>query len=391
MPDRKRAVRAVRAGLGALPFALLVLASQASLAAWPTDGGDGGATIAVTTLSDSGPGSLRAALAMGGHRRIVFDVAGDIFIKTPLLILNPYVTVAGETAPSPGITILGDKIRVRTSDVILRDIRVHVGELPGHSDPGNRRGISIDKGDHGGKVENILIDHCSVAWAVDEGMDVWGSGIRNVLIRDSIIAETLRHSIHPKGAHSMGMLIGKGVQNVVVADNFFISNQYRNPVVDAGASAVVVNNLIYNPGVNAFHIYGKPHAGPTLVSVVGNLVVAGPDTHSFLRTFDHGVDPGSQVYFHDNKAVGTIAFSTKEKAGRPATQPVPFVDKPPIWFDWIKAVPVDQVAATVIAHAGARPDDRDATDKRLIDEFKTRGGAITDAPADPRLMATAHR
>ena len=64
----------------------------------------------------------------------------------------------------------------------------------------------------------------------------------------------------------------------MIEDNAFISNQYRNPVIDAGVSAVVVNNLIYNPGTNAFHIYGKPDAGPTLVSVVGNLVLAGPDT-----------------------------------------------------------------------------------------------------------------
>ena len=380
-----------RFALWALPFALLVMASARSYAEWPTTGGDGGPDVAVTTLADSGPGSLRAALSMGGRRHIVFKVGGEIFIKSPLLVLNPHLTVAGETAPSPGITILGDKVRIRTSDVILRDIRVHVGELPGHSTPGNRRGITIDKGEHGADVRNILIDHCSVAWAVDEGLDVWGAGIRNVLVRNSIIAETLRHSIHPKGTHSMGMLVGKGVQNVVIEDNFFVSNQYRNPVIDAGVSAIVVNNLIYNPGTNAFHIYGKPDAGPTLVAVVGNLVVAGPDTHAFLRSFDHGVDPGSKIYFHDNKAIGTTAFSTHEKAGKKGKDPVPWVDTPPIWFDWIKAEPVDTVAARVLANAGARPDDRDATDRRLVKDFTERGGAITDVPGDPRLAAAEHR
>ena len=379
-----------RAGLWALPFAMLTLASQASLAEWPTEGGDGGATIAVTTLADGGPGSLRAALSMGGRRHIVFKVGGEIFIKAPLTILNPNVTVAGETAPSPGITILGDKVRVRTSDVILRDIRLRVGELPGSS-PADRRGIGIDNGDHGANVSNILIDHCSVAWGIDEDIDVWGEGIRNVLIRNSIIAETLRHSIHPKGAHSMGMLIGKGVQNVVVEDNFFISNQYRNPVIDAGVSAVVVNNLIYNPGTNAFHIYGKPDAGPTLVSVVGNLVVAGPDTGKFLRSFDHGVNPGSAIYFRDNQAIGTMAFSTKELAGKEATDPVPFANKPPIWFDWIKVIPTDQLPESIAANVGARPNDRDATDRRLLKEFAERGGAIRDAPDDPRLAAAAHQ
>ena len=281
--------RPVRA-LWALPFVLLVLAGTPCRAEWPTEGGGNGPTVAVTTLADRGPGSLRAALSMGGRRNIVFKVGGEIFINSPLKIYNPYVTVAGETAPSPGISILGDKVQIRASNVILRHIRVRVGELPG-SGASARDGVSIDLGPHGASVENVLIDHCSVAWAIDEGIGVWGKGVRNVLIRNSIVAETLWHSIHPKVTHSMGMLIGKGARNVVIERNFFVSNMYRNPVIDAGATAVVVNNLIYNPGINAFHIYGKPDAGPTLVSVVGNLVVAGPDTHSFLRSFDHGVLP----------------------------------------------------------------------------------------------------
>jgi pectate lyase len=378
--------RTARAGLWALPVALLVLASRPCLAEWPTEGGDRGPDIAVTTLADSGPGSLRAALSMGGRRNIIFKVGGEIVITTPLKIYSPYVTVAGETAPSPGITILGDKLQVRASNVILRDIRVRVGELPG-SGPSARDGISIDLGPHGAKVENVLIDHCSVAWAVDEGIGVWGEGVSNVRIRNSIIAETLRRSIHPKVTHSMGMLIGKGAKNVVIEDNFFISNQYRSPVIDAGVSAVVVNNLIYNPGTNAFHIYGKPGAGPTLVSVVGNLVVAGPDTGKFLRSFDHGVDPGSKIYFRDNEAIGTTAFSLKERAGKKGKDPVPFVDKPPIWFDWIKVAASDKVAETVTANVGARPHDRDATDQRLLKEFSERGGAIRDKPGDRRLRA----
>jgi hypothetical protein len=367
----------------AVCLAVLALAAVPACAEWPTEGGDSGPDIAVTTLADSGPGSLRAALSMGGRRHIVFKVGGEIFIRSPLTILAAHVTVAGETAPAPGISILGDKLRIRASDVILRDIRIRVGELPG-SKPENRDGIGIDSGERGAGVENLLIDHCSVAWAIDEGVDIWGK-VRNVRIRDSIIAETLWHSIHPKVTHSMGMLIGEGAQNVVIERNFFVSNMYRNPVIDAGASAVVVNNLIYNPGINAFHIYGKPDGGPTLVSVVGNVVVAGPDTHDFLRSFDHGVVRGSKIYFHDNEAIGTTAFSMEEKAGKQASASVPFVDRPPIWFDWINPLPADKVAETVAARAGARPDDRDATDKRLVGAFAERGGAIRDTPGDPRL------
>ncbi|CAN5178871.1 pectate lyase [soil metagenome] len=363
---------------------LLVAASVPGQAEWPTDGGDAGDVIHVTTLADSGPGSLRAALASGGRRKVVFDIGGEIFVKSPLVIYNGHLTVAGDTAPTPGITILGDKVQVRASDVILRHVRVRVGELPG-SGASARDGISIDLGPKKAPVANITIDHCSVAWGIDEGIGIWGEGVSKVLVTHSIIAETLRASIHPKERHSMGMLVGKGARNIVIADNLFVSNQYRNPVIDAGVSAAVVNNLIYNPGINGFHIYGKPEAGPTDVSVVGNLLIAGPDTHAFLRSFDHGVNPGSRIYFHDNLAIGTKAFVTAERAGKVPTDLVPFVDAPPVWFDWLKPVPADSLEATLPAEVGARPTDRDATDRRLIAELAARGGAIRDLPGDPRL------
>lgn len=365
--------------------AALIATSGPALAEWPTAGGDDGAIIRVTTLADSGPGSLRAALATGGRRRIVFEVGGEIVLKQPLVTRSPYATIAGETAPSPGISILGDKLQIRASEIIVRDIRIRVGELPG-SNPSARDGISIDLGPNDAPVRNILIDHCSIAWAVDEGIGIWGEGVSNIRIRRTIVAETLRRSIHPKKRHSMGMLVGKGARNIVVEANLFISNEYRNPVVDAGVSAVVANNLIYNPGTSAFHVYGKPGGGPTDVSVVGNVVVAGPDTHDFLRSFDHGVDAGSRIYFHDNSAIGTKAFFAGEGAGRKGRDPVPFVDSPPIWFDWITVLPSASVPAAIARDVGARPTDRDSTDNRLLSELAAGGGAIRDTPADPRLV-----
>src|SRR5690349_22119181 len=95
-------------------FAAIIAATRAR-AEWPTEGGDKGAVIHVTSLEDAGPGTLRAALAAKNPRRIVFDVGGDIFLKSPLSIASPFVTVAGETAPAPGVTLLGDKVHIRAS------------------------------------------------------------------------------------------------------------------------------------------------------------------------------------------------------------------------------------------------------------------------------------
>lgn len=365
-------------------LALGLVAAGAARAEWPTEGGDGALTVEVTSLADAGPGSLRAALGMKQPRRIVFTVGGDIVLKRPLVIREPDVTVAGETAPSPGITILGDKLRIRTHDVIVRDIRIRVGDGKG-SDAGNRDGISIDRaGDY--RVGNILIDRCSVAWAVDESISIWGAGIADVMIRRSIVAEALSDSIHPKGKHSMGLLVGKGAHDVVVERNLFAHNVFRNPVVDAGASAVVLNNLIYNPGWSAFHVYAKKDAGPTVVSVVGNVLIAGPDSRKAFRSFPKGVNAGSRIHYDDNLAVGAEAFVLGEPNGKEKV-PVDFVDEPPIWFPWLRPLPAAKVEEAVLADVGARPWDRDETDRRIIAEVLARAGSVRDFPPDPRLHA----
>lgn len=370
----------------ARPFlvALLMALSLTCVARadWPTAGGEGGAVVRVTTLSDAGPGSLREALRKDGPRRIVFDVGGEIWLKKPLSIQKPFVTIDGETAPGPGISLIGEKVHIRTHDVILRGVRIRIGELPG-SNPSSRDGITIEPA-KGGKAGNILIERCSVSWALDENIGFWGRNITNVLIRDSIIAEALRDSIHPKGSHSMGMLVGKGSSDIVIERNLFAHNVHRNPAIDAGASAIVVNNLIYDPVYAGFQIYGKQGEGPTLVSVVGNIVIAGPDTKSNLATFAHGINSGSQIYYADNEAVGVRAFVKAARAGKDGSVEIPWADAPPLWRDEIKPLPVAKVQEAVLAGAGVRPLDE--TDRRIIDEVRGRAGRIRDTPPDTRLQ-----
>lgn len=380
-------LRNISRSVGASTTAGLVLgllAVSAAQAEWPTEGGDKGAVVEVTSLADGGPGTLRAALGQDRPRRIVFSVGGEIFLKEPLVVRHPHVTIAGETAPSPGISLIGDKLRIRTHDVIVRDIRLRVGEGPG-SNAENRDGISIDSG---GKyrVGNILIDHCSIAWAVDENVSVWGDGISDVMIRRTIVAETLSKSIHPKGEHSMGLLVGTGASDIVVERNLLAHNMFRNPLIDAGASAVVLNNVIYNPGWSGFHVYDKPKYGPTIASVVGNVLIAGPDTRPTLSSFPKGINPGSRIYYDDNLVIGTKAFDPTEPNGK-TKGPAGFVDKPPIWFPWLEPLPSSKVEDAVLADVGARPSDRDATDRRIIAEVVARTGSIKDMPPDPRLRA----
>jgi len=353
------------------------------LEASPIVGGDKGEAVKVTTLDDHGPGSLREAVERSGARLIMFKVAGTIRLESDLVVRNPFVTIAGETAPDPGITLVGEPLRIRGHDVIVRHIRVRIGSRLGHSPAQNRDGISIDGAANGSKpAYNILIDHCSISWAIDENLAIYGPGSHNIIVRDSIIAEALWHSIHPKGQHSMGLLVGPQIANALITGNLIMSNAWRNPVVSAGANAIIVNNFIYNPGKVGLHYYSRRNPSPTRVAAVGNVLVAGPDTKPMLRAFGQPVAPGSQLYYADNLVEGTRAFDTSEARQAGVN---PFIDHAPIWRRDVVPMPAGAVRASVLKSAGARPWDRDATDRRLIAEAKSGGGRIPDTAPEPGL------
>lgn len=379
---------------------------------YPTAGGAGAQVITVTSLADSGPGSFREALTANGPRIVRFAVGGEIWIKEPLQIREPFITIEGESAPSPGISIMGDKFRIRSHDVIVRNIRVRVGDLLKASDAQNRDGMSADGAEDGSDPGyNVLVENCSIAWSVDEGFQMWGLNNHDIVVRNCIIGESLAKSVHPKGGHSAGMIVGPGIKNVLIQGNLFAHNSFRNPVVSAGSSAVVLNNVIYDPGFAAFHVYGRQvkdgklsspkglidykDANPLSdmqVSVIGNVAIRGPSTSKKpLGMFhEHGLNGGAQIYLQDNLTVDMKAFddTTRPPGWDGPDAPSPFVKTPPIAVpEGVKVLPSSDVEASVLANVGARPADRDEVDKRIIEEVKTRTGKIKDHPTDDRLRS----
>ena len=119
-------------------------------------GGAGGRTISVTTLADSGPGSLREALGTSGARVITFAVAGVIDLKTPIRVNQPFVTISGQTAPSPGIQIRGETLNIGTHDVIVTHMRFRPGDATADT-PADADGLTINGGS--GEAYNVVIDH----------------------------------------------------------------------------------------------------------------------------------------------------------------------------------------------------------------------------------------
>ncbi|NNE23341.1 MAG: hypothetical protein HKN11_12105, partial [Rhizobiales bacterium] len=338
------------------------------------------AVLIVSNLADSGPGSLRVAVENQGPRVIVFTISGIIRLKSDLPITSPFITIAGQTAPSPGITIQGAKLTVLTHNVILQ----HLAFRPGTSiDPEinrNRDAVSIGRCvDCRQPTQDVRIENISASWAVDEVVGIWGNGLVRVTLRNSIISEGLKEAGHPKGNHSMGLLIGQHVQGIVVAGNLFASNMRRNPVISAGASVIVANNFIYNPGRAAIEFY----PGPLIrASLIGNVVKHGPNSKpdltaiqapkSFLRR-----SPDGLIFADDNQccAGGTNGETV-------ATNVLSFIRYAPVKSSAWEIKPSASVWPWIKSHAGSRPQDRDLVDNRIVNEVWANLGSIIDSPAD---------
>ena len=158
-----------------------------------TTGGRGGTVYHVTTLEDGDfKGTLRHAVNQRGPRTIVFDVAGNIFLNAPLRIKQDDITIAGQTAPGQGICIARHPVTIGANNVIIRYLRFRVSnEVEGEPD-----------GLGGMDRKNIIVDHCSISWSVDECCSVYGN--ENSTVQWCIISESLRTAGHSKGAHGFG-------------------------------------------------------------------------------------------------------------------------------------------------------------------------------------------
>ena len=230
-----------------------------------TKGGDGGKVIRVTTLSAHGPGSLGDAIAADGARRIEFTVAGLIDLGGKMLVVNrPFITIAGETAPEPGITLMNGGMNVGTHDVIVRHIRIR----PGAGNRPKKSGWECDGLSTIGGAHDVIVDHCSMTWATDENLsasgprfdganpDAWReSTSHRITFSHCIIGEGLHDSAHGKGPHSMGSLIHDNATDIAIIGNLYISNNARNPLFKGGVHGAVVNNVMQNAG-NRFVTYG---------------------------------------------------------------------------------------------------------------------------------------
>ncbi|WP_165074140.1 pectate lyase family protein [Paludisphaera rhizosphaerae] len=401
------------ASIGFLVASLVLIGSRAVAAQvdWETPpgwtdtrGGGDGKVIRVTTLAAGGPGSLAEALAADGPRVIEFAVGGKIEMGgRSLKVARPFVTIAGETAPTPGITITDGGMGITTHDVIVRHLRIR----PGASARERKSGWEVDGLTTADGAHDVIVDHCSLTWATDENLnasgprfdganpDEWRKNTSHrVTFSHCIIGEGLHNSTHAKGKHSKGSLVHDNATEIAIIGNLYISNDDRNPLFKGGARGAVVNNLIHNPGGRVMQYALNPGEWSGhdwqrgAIVIVGNVAKKGPSTSS-KTVFLDGRGP-CDVYLKDNlyfdKKGGELptapVFTDVTPAPAPTSPSTPreprIAEEPMFWPPRLKALSAAETSVWVLANAGARAWDRDATDRRLIDEANSGGGKIID-------------
>lgn len=361
-----------------------------------TPGGRGGQVLRVTTLASDGPGSFREAVETKGPRIIVFEVGGviDLGGKT-LTIREPFLTIAGQTAPSPGVTFIKGGIDIATHDVVVRHIRVRAGDagFP------KKSGKDFDSISTQGISYNIIIDHNSLTWGTDENLSAsgprfvgntpeeWRAGTsRNITFSNNIVAESLAYSTHAKIEHSKGSLIHDNISNILIVGNLYAHNYERNPLFKGGVRGVLVNNLIFNPGQRAVHYnlmgqeWGTNPWQVGQMTAVGNVLRGGQDTAEGLPFLTIGGDGDLEYYGRDNIAVDKFG-KPLPMFGRYTTTPARIIElsRPPLWPEGLRAMSAAEVQRSVLANAGARPWDRDPDDVRLIADVAEGRGEIIDS------------
>jgi pectate lyase len=231
-----------------------------------TVGGRGGRVIEVTSLADRGPGTLREAFEAKGARIVVFRVGGLITLQTPLTISEPYITVAGQTAPRDGICIQGETTNINTHDVIMRYMRFRRGNL-----------VRRDDALGGYPQRNIIIDHCSASWGLDENLSMYrwmrpvpGSDNR---IKSPVEDMTIQWCISSEALDTYGHAFGGtwGGKNCSFHHNLFACNTGRNPSIGWCDGLDYRNNTIFN-----WRHRTMDGGGDGMINVVNNYYKAGP-------------------------------------------------------------------------------------------------------------------
>jgi pectate lyase len=347
-------------------------------------GGRGGKVVEVTTLSDNGPGSLRAAIREQGPRIVVFRVAGIIRLESNIDIDNPDITIAGQSAPGDGICLANHSLNINTENVILRHLRVRRGRPEGGQGSDNIGGNPIGR---------TIVDHCSTSWGMDENLSLYRymkplpdgrrlkMPVKNLTVQYCISSEALN-----AGNHAFGGTWGG--QDATFHHNLFACNTGRNPSIGMGGEFDYRNNVIFNWR----HRTMDGGDETSLINVIDNYYKPGPAANRDMRSIiarieqrnmyspgrqweagdwypDTPVRPG-KWYVAGNIVEGFPEVTANNWAGMRGPEELARVNTP--FEGWpVNQQPAREAFQAVLAKAGATLPRRDDVDARIIETVRT--------------------
>lgn len=369
---------------------------QAKIPAFPgaegggmyTFGGRGGKVLTVTNLNDDGPGSFRWACEQGGARIVVFNVSGNIVLKTPIIVRAPYITIAGQTAPGEGVQISGESFQVDTHDVIVRHMRFRRG---------NTHVWYREDSFGGNPVGNIMIDHCSCEWGLDENISFYrhmfdlhdGKPKRKVPTVNVTIQNTISAKALDTWNHAFGSTIGG--ENSSFMRNLWADNTGRNPSIGWGGVFNFVNNIVYNwvhrtadggeysTMSNFINNYYKPGPLTPKNTPIGYRIVKSEsrsnklfDYPQYGRIYATGNIVEGNERVTKNNWDGGIQIADKDLPnGIPDDVKALMHSNEPFAMPHMTIIPSDQTFDKVLSNVGATMPCRDIVDQRIVEEVRT--------------------
>ena len=339
-------------------------------------GGRGGKVIFVLNTNESGAGSLRDCIEASGPRTCIFRTGGTIVLnQKSLVIRNPFLTIAGETAPGGGIAVRNGaqarpSIEIQTHDVIIRHLRLRPGPHTVEACCSGAIGL------YSKAAQNVMLDHISASWGSDETVD--SEDATNFTWQWGITSEPLLRGGPGKKNRARNMLFTKG-GNISVHHSLFAMGKFRNPQIKSSnpdAVASVVNNVLYSPRWEYVVTFGDEWSA-TRANVVGNYKIGGKNdvndhlVHLFIES-----GKGHAIYLKDNY---DEPYRTDPAQGENlvvAEDQRRFIVETPFGAPAIRTSSPQQAYEEVLANAGATKPERDMVDKRTIDLVKERRGKL---------------
>lgn len=343
-----------------------------------TPGGRGGKVCVVTSLDDAGPGTLREAAEADGPRIVVFGVAGQIHLKTPLDISHPFITIAGQTAPGDGVCVRGQSVHINTHDVVIRYMRFRRGEFTVRDDALG-----------GYPVADIIVDHVSASWGLDENLSLYRwikevggkqhkMPLERVTIQWSITSEALNRFNHAFGGTWGG-------NPCSFHHNLFACNTGRNPSIGMNGQFDFRNNVLFNWS----HRTADGGDGSSRINLVNNYLKPGPATEGDLRhriakmqgRWQGDDHPGCGLWYIEGNHVdgfpqisannwdGGIYYNPPEKIKNtvvPQATEAEVRSREPIPSPPVVTESAQDAYEHVLLHAGASLPKRDAVDARVV-------------------------